>query len=132
MHEWALAEAVVEYLEEKRREEGWSSVKTLVLGLGELQNVDREVFEFALKHLLSQNRVKVGKIILHPVKASFKCRRCGGSWTLDDLNLDEDMREAIHFLPEAIYAFTSCPYCGSRDYYVEEGRGLVIEELEVE
>ncbi len=132
MHEWALAEAVIEYLKERRSKEGWKRVRRLVIGLGELQNVEREVFEFALNSLLEENGLPVDEVGFTVVKASFRCRRCGASWSLSNLDLSDDIREAIHFLPEAVYAFVACPRCGSRDYEIVEGRGLTIEELEVD
>jgi hydrogenase nickel incorporation protein HypA/HybF len=46
--------------------------------------------------------------------------------------LDPDMRESIHFLPEAGHAFIRCPSCGSPDYAVTSGRGVYIESIGVE
>ncbi|MDK2384513.1 MAG: hydrogenase/urease maturation nickel metallochaperone HypA, partial [Candidatus Korarchaeota archaeon] len=109
-----------------------SRVKRIVIGLGELQNVEREVFEHALRSLVESNGLVVESAEIRVLRASFRCRRCGGTWSLDQLGLSEEIREAIHFLPEAIYAFVSCPHCGSRDYDITGGRGVTIEELEVE
>ena len=44
MHEWALAEAVVAKTVEVARERGLAAVREVVVGLGELQDVDRSAF----------------------------------------------------------------------------------------
>ncbi len=128
MHEWALAEAVLEYL---YGELGCRRVDRLVLGLGELQAIDRDVFAFALENLAEQ-RGGLGSLELVEVKARFRCRRCGYEWSLEEGGLGEEEREAIHFVPEAVHAYLSCPRCGSHDFEVVEGRGLVILEVEGE
>ena len=44
-------------------------------------------------------------------------------------DLDEQTREAIHFLPEAAHAFIRCPSCKSPDYRVQAGRGVSIASI---
>ena len=128
MHEWALAEAVVEYLVEHDKKR----IKRLVLGFGELQSIDRDVFVFALENLLRENNIAVDSLEIKTIKARFKCRRCGYEWGLNDVDIDDTIREAIHFLPETVHAFISCPSCNSIDYDVIKGRGLTIEKIEEE
>ena len=50
----------------------------------------------------------------------------------DDCTIDEDTKEAIHFLPEVAHSFISCPSCGSADFRVDRGRGLTISSIEFE
>ncbi len=126
VHEWALAEAVIEYLVEK----GKKRLRRLVLGFGELQSIDKEVFMFALENLLKENNIVVDSIETRTIKARFKCRRCGYEWGLKDIDMDDTIKEAIHFLPETVHAFVSCPSCNSIDYDIVRGRGLTIEEIE--
>ena len=42
-----------------------------------------------------------------------KCRVCGYEWSFDVGRLSEDVREALHFIPEVIHSYTKCPRCGS-------------------
>jgi hydrogenase nickel incorporation protein HypA/HybF len=130
VHEWALAEAVVLTLSQYLREVGLSRVSRVVVSLGELQAVDREVFEFALRELASLYGVEVGRFEVVDEEASFECRSCGFRWGLRDLNLPDEVRESIHFLPEAAYAYVRCPRCGSADFALLSGRGVRLVGVE--
>ena len=131
MHEWALAEAVVGYVSQLLKESGKNKVKSLVLRLGALQSVDKEVLEFSLRELFKLYGVEVEELLLLEEEARFKCRRCGHAWSYSELELPEDVREAIHFVPEAVHSYVACPRCGSRDYEVVAGRGVKLEKVEV-
>ncbi len=131
MHEWALAESIVLGVAEYVRSVGGCAAGRVVVGLGELQAIDKEVFEFALKELTRESPIKIGKIELVDEEAKFKCRSCGYVWRLKDANLSEEVREAIHFVPEVVHTFLECPKCGSRDYEVVSGRGVKIVSVEV-
>ncbi|NPA05696.1 MAG: hydrogenase nickel incorporation protein HypA [Crenarchaeota archaeon] len=128
MHEWALAEAVLKTLYDTL---GCRRVDRLVLGLGELQAIDRDVFLFALK-TLAEEMGGIGRVEVREVEARFRCRRCGYEWTLKGAGLGEEEREAIHFVPEAVHVYLSCPRCGSHDFEVVSGRGLAIIDVEGE
>lgn len=131
MHEWALAEAILWGVAEYVRSVGGSAAGKVVVSLGELQAIDREVLEFALRELVSESPVKIGEVELTSEEARFRCRSCGLVWRLKDVNLSEDVREAIHFVPEVVHTFLKCPRCGSRDYEVISGRGVKIVSVEV-
>ena len=106
------------------RELGCRKLEHVVIALGELQNVDRDVFRFALENIAKIEGFEIKHIELVEKKAKFRCNRCGHEWRLDELNLSEEEREAIHFVPEAVHAHVKCPKCGSRDFTVIEGRGV--------
>ncbi len=126
MHEWALAEAVVEYV---RRVAGGGAIAKLTLGLGELQAIDEEVFKFALRELFKEYGIEVRELRIEHEECLLKCRACGHVWRLKDANLEEDVREAIHFVPEVIHSYLRCPKCGSRDFEVIGGRGVSVKEV---
>ncbi len=130
VHEWALAEAVSNYVLSKfvRSELSEKSVR-LRIGFGELQAIDKEIFTFALKEILNMNGVTLSNIEIVELPARFKCRRCGFEWTLKDLKIDESVREAIHFIPEVVHSYLLCPNCGSRDFEVIAGRGIDFVEV---
>lgn len=131
MHEWALAEAVVESVLEIAKKEGLTSVKEIYLSLGELQNIERDIFEFALGNLMEKDNIfKDAKVNIKIEKTLFRCRACGEEWDLKETGgLDRDTREAIHFLPEISHSFIRCPRCGSPDFDVVKGRGLTIDSV---
>ncbi len=126
MHEWALAEAVVEYV---LRVSGSGTIVKLTLGLGELQAIDEEVFRFALNELFREWGVSVEELNIVREECVLRCRVCGHVWRLKDVGLSDDVREAIHFVPEVIHSYLKCPKCGSRDFEVIGGRGVSVKEV---
>ena len=131
MHEWALAEAVVESVLEAVKKERFTSVKEVDISLGELQDIEIEIFEFALKNLMEKEDIfRHTKINLRVEKTLFRCRACGNEWSLKETkDIDKDVREAIHFLPELSHSFIRCSKCGSPDFEVVKGRGVSIDSI---
>jgi hydrogenase nickel incorporation protein HypA/HybF len=100
--------------------------------VGELQAIEREIFDAALNTLLEERPFRQAEFVVETEPASFQCRACSTAWALAGIaGLDEESREAIHFLPEAAHAFISCPSCGSPDFAVAKGRGVGIREITV-
>ena len=135
VHEWALAQAIVDSVEEYSSSEGVGKVKRVIVKIGELQAIDKEILMFALNELSKQpyvRRVDIGGFELKDEEAVLKCRVCGNEWKFRDVKLDEDVVESAHFVPEVIHAFIKCPYCNSRDFEVVRGRGVYIESIEVD
>jgi len=131
MHEWALAEAIVWSVVDYVKANGGKAAGKVVVSLGELQAIDKEVLRYALSELIREAPFKIGEVKLVDEKAVFKCRNCGREWSLDDLKLGDEVREFIHFLPEVVHAYVKCPLCGSSDYEVVSGRGVKIISIEV-
>lgn len=126
MHEWALADAVVRA---SANRPGAGAGRPVTVLVGELQAMDREIFDFALATLAAEAGLAPGSFLVRAEPAAFRCRACGRAWGLaDQAGLTPGQREAIHFLPESAHAFVRCPGCGSVDFGVEKGRGVSIEE----
>lgn len=136
MHEFALAEAVVDAALETAARERMARLTRVVVRIGELQSIEREVFRFALAEVIpaSEPRLAGAEIVLETEPARFRCRPCGRAFSLADTGgpADEDESEAIHFVPELAHAFLRCPDCASPDFEVEQGRGVVLQTLEGE
>jgi hydrogenase nickel incorporation protein HypA/HybF len=133
MHEWALADAVVEATMAALGKRDPSCLRGVTVLIGELQAIDREIFSFALETILSERPYHAGLFHLETEKASFRCESCSKEWALEESReLTAEQREAIHFLPESAHAFVRCPACGSPDYRLQKGRGISISSLEVE
>jgi hydrogenase nickel incorporation protein HypA/HybF len=132
MHEWALADAVIEATAAALAGKDPSSLRAVTVLLGELQAVDREIFGFALETMLKEKPFRDARYLLETEPAVFSCAGCGERWSLAETRgMDEQTREAIHFLPEAAHAFMRCPRCGSLDFRTEQGRGVSIKSLEL-
>jgi hydrogenase nickel incorporation protein HypA/HybF len=131
MHEWALAEAVVETAKKAAKHEKMKKVTGIKVRLGELQHIEQEIFASALEAILKQAKTPLedADVELEVEKARFHCRVCAQEWDLTGAGLDEDTAEAIHFLPEMAHVYMRCPGCGSPDFSVVKGRGLWLASL---
>ena len=131
MHEWALAESVVSAASQIAEKEGLREVIEVNIRLGELQQVELDIFEFALSQLKT-SELKKTKFNISKINAELKCRACGHQWMLARTKLDEETSEAIHFVPEIAHAFIKCPKCRSPDFEILQGRGIWIESIKGE
>jgi hydrogenase nickel incorporation protein HypA/HybF len=123
MHEWALAEAVISAASEAAEKEGFRKVMEVRIRVGELQHIDQDVLMFALSQL---KKAELGSadFRIEEAKARMRCRACGHTWVFNEKELDENMVEAIHFVPEVAHVYVKCPSCGSPDFEVLGGRGV--------
>ncbi|MEM3041802.1 MAG: hydrogenase nickel incorporation protein HypA [Nitrososphaerota archaeon] len=128
MHEWALAEAIISAVSQIVEKEGLKEVIEVKIKLGELQQIETEVLEFALSQTKTQI-FKNAKFNIETTKAQLKCRVCGNEWPFEKEKVDAEAAEAIHFVPETIHAFVKCPSCGSSDLEILRGRGIWLEKV---
>lgn len=131
MHEWALAESVItSVLATLKKEKAEEAVEVKVV-LGELQQIETDIFKFALDEIKKETKLKDTKFILEIEEAVLKCRICGHEWSYKEnlKELDESYVESIHFIPELAHSFIKCPKCGSPDFEVIKGRGVWIEYI---
>ncbi len=128
MHEWALAEAVIAAASEVAEREGMKQVTEVKIKIGELQQIERDIFDFALAQL-KLARFENAKFYVETERAKLKCRACGHDWLFNKNKLDKDSAEAIHFVPEVAHAYVKCPKCGSPDFEIIEGRGVWLESI---
>jgi hydrogenase nickel incorporation protein HypA/HybF len=136
MHEWALAESILATAVNAADKEKIKRIKEIVIGLGELQQVEQDIFEFALGELIKDQgkKLKDVKIKIKSEKSNFICNNCQNHWTFDDLKkgINEDESEAIHFIPEVALVHSRCPKCGSPDFEITKGRGVSILSIKGE
>jgi len=128
MHEWALAEAVVKTASEIAEKEGLKHVSEISVKIGELQQVEKPIFRFALSQL-KPTIFKDAKFRITSAKAKLKCRVCGNLWIYNKKEVDKETSEAIHFVPEVAHAYIKCPKCGSPDFEIVQGRGVWLESI---
>jgi hydrogenase nickel incorporation protein HypA/HybF len=128
MHEWALAEAVISTVSQIAEKEGLKEVAEVEIKVGELQQIELNILEFALSQLKTL-KLKNAKINIQTVKAELKCRVCGHKWPFEKEKMTEEIAEAIHFVPEIAYTYIKCPKCGSPDFEILQGRGIWLESI---
>ncbi|MEM1569382.1 MAG: hydrogenase nickel incorporation protein HypA [Candidatus Bathyarchaeia archaeon] len=131
MHEWALAEAIVETVYSFLSERKTRKIVSLNVVIGKLQSADREILRFALTELFKSRGIEVGELRLDEEEALLRCRSCSKTWRLRDLDLSDDVKEAIHFIPEVIHVYVKCPNCSSQDLEIVSGRGIYIASMEL-
>ena len=136
MHEFALAQAVIDAALHAATDAGIARITTIAVRIGELQNIDPASFEFALKHVLplEEPRLADTAIAIAREPAGFRCRPCQHAFTLAETCAAKPgaASEAIHFLPELAHAFLRCPRCDSSDFEIVAGRGVSLEAVEGE
>ena len=134
MHEWALAEGVVETAKRVASDRGLRSITTIRVRMGALQQIDDDIFREAVTKFQGESDAVRGAEVIfteEPIRA--ECRRCGAVWDIAAQELEalgEEASEAIHFVPELARTYLRCPECGSADFGVERGRGVWIESVE--
>ena len=134
MHEWGLAEAVAAAAAQAAGAAKIARVTDLHIRLGELQHIEAEVFDFALREILRAGdpRLLGARIHLETEPARLRCRACAREWSPEESPgaLGPDAAEAIHMVPEVAHVFLRCPGCESPDFEVTKGRGIWLDRVE--
>lgn len=134
MHELALADSVVKAALNVADDAGMDRIERIVVKVGELQQIKRDLFEFSLTTVLPTTDARLAGVEFdvseEPVR--FQCRSCGTEYGRDEAGIDGDgdQGEAIHFIPELSHAFARCPSCGSPDFDIQAGRGITLVRIE--
>jgi hydrogenase nickel incorporation protein HypA/HybF len=128
MHEWALAEAILNSAKEIAEKEQLKQVTEVSIRVGELQQVEPPILRFALEQLKNE-LFKKAKFHILKAKSTLKCRVCGTEWQFSLKSLDTATAEAIHFVPEVAHSYIKCPKCGSPDFEIASGRGIWLENI---
>lgn len=136
MHELALADAVVKAAVRAADERGMSRIDRIVVGVGELQQINSKLFRYSLTSVLGSADPRVVGVAfdVRDVAVAFECRACGAAFGRPELEAvgNDTALEAIHLLPELAHAYVRCPSCASPDFEVTAGRGVVLERIEGE
>jgi hydrogenase nickel incorporation protein HypA/HybF len=123
-----LAEAIISTASQLADKDGLKEIREVKIKVGELQQVELDILEFALSRLKT-DKFKKAKFNIETVKAELKCRVCEHKWTFSKEKVDKDSAEAIHFIPEIAHAYIKCPKCGSPDFEILHGRGVWLESI---
>ncbi|MCX6670464.1 MAG: hydrogenase nickel incorporation protein HypA [Euryarchaeota archaeon] len=133
MHEWALAESIVMATIEEAQKEKLKTITQVTVHIGELQQIEKEIFLFALNELAKSQEppIKKGAFQLKTDKSTLTCKNCGETWSYSDMKkkLNETESESIHFIPEVVFVHARCPRCGSPDFEITKGRGVVLSSI---
>ena len=128
MHEWALAEAIISTVSEVAKKEKLVEIKEVKIKIGELQQIELDIMVFALSQLKTPH-LRDAEFDFKSVQAELRCRNCENQWVFNRDELDSEMAEAIHFVPEIAHTYIKCAKCGSPDFEVIKGRGVWVESI---
>ena len=131
MHEWALADSVITSAVDFSEKEKLNKISQVNIVFGELQNIDKEIFSFAVGELLKSAKkiISSSKFKILDESAKFKCKVCGTDFNLDKTKKTEAEAEYIHFIPEMAHTYLKCPKCKSPDFEITAGRGVYIKNI---
>jgi len=136
MHEWALAESVIFTVTEAAKKENLKEITNIKVRVGELQQIDLDIFRFALRNILEtpDHLLDMPRIEIETDKCIFKCKVCKNEWSFNEAlkKLPKEETEFIHFIPEVVHIYIRCPGCGSPDFEIMKGRGVWIVYIEGE
>ncbi len=133
MHEWALAESIVMATVEEAQKAKLKTITQVTVNIGELQQIEQEIFLFALHELSKSQKPRIQKdaFVLKTDKSSLTCKSCGKHWKYSDMKkkLNTTESESIHFIPEIVFVHTRCPHCKSPDFEITKGRGVTLSSI---
>jgi hydrogenase nickel incorporation protein HypA/HybF len=114
MHEVAIADALIEQVEQEVRRAGATGrVTRLELSIGRVSGVSVDALRFALELMAAGTIVESARVDIRQPKALCCCSACGARSEIDDLQ-------------------TRCPRCASLDVVLEGGRDMLLESIELE
>ena len=136
MHEWALAEGVVQTALQTARENGLRRVSAIRVTVGQMQQISPAFFHKAIEEVIPADEplLEGVEVRIDSEEAACRCRACDAEFGVGEAlgALGGEAAESIHFIPELAQTFMACPACGSPDYSVERGRGVVLAAVEGE
>lgn len=113
MHEFALAESIVEIVSEEAHKQGFRAVRVLRLQIGALANVEPEALQFCFDAVSSGTVAEGAALDILRTPAQGWCRDCCKTVSLEE-------------------RFGPCPECGRTYVEMTSGDELRLAELEVE
>lgn len=113
MHEMALAESIVEMIEEESRRQGFARVRVVRLEIGALGHCEPEALRFCFEAVARGDVVQGARLDIIRVP--------GEGWCLD---CAKTVAVAERFGP--------CPDCGGYHVQVTGGEDMRVKELEVD
>ena len=128
MHEWALAESIISASLEIADKEEFTKITEVKIKLGDLQQIEKSILNFALSQLTPSKLTKT-KFTIESLSAKFECRVCSNTWFFNKGKLNPDKSEAIHFVPELVHTYVTCPSCNSPDFSILQGRGVWLDQI---
>lgn len=112
MHEMALAEGVLQLIEDAAREQEFERVTAVWLEIGELSGVEAEAMKFCFDVVTKDSIAAGARLEVIALPGSGWCMECAMTVPMAEV-------------------FGECPRCGSHRMQVSGGTEMRVKELEV-
>lgn len=112
MHEMALAEGVLQVIEDAARQQNFSAVTAIWLEIGELSGVEVEAMKFCFDAVTRGSLAEGARLEIIAIPGSGWCMVCAENVPLSEV-------------------FGACPKCGGYQVSVGGGTEMRVKELEV-
>lgn len=113
MHEMALAQGVLDVIEEQARRSRFRSVRTVFVEIGELSGVEPEAISFCFDAVTRGSVAEGARLEILAVEGRGVCIDCGAQVRLRE-------------------RFDACERCGAYGVQPSAGTGMRVKELEVD
>ena len=113
MHEFSIAQNIVEIANKAARKEYAEIVNKLELEIGDLSGVELEALEFAFDVCVKGTILEKAEIVVHNIPGEGNCLDCGNGFT-----------------PTALY--DPCPDCGGFNIDIREGMELKVKSIDID
>lgn len=113
MHEMSLAEGVVQIIEDAAREQGFSTVRSVLLEIGRLSSAEPEAMRFCFEAVARGTLAEGALLEIIDVPGEGQCLSCGKTVAL-------------------LAVYDPCPLCGEYPVQPTAGTEMRVKELEVD
>ncbi len=114
MHESSIAHSILEIVDEQCRQQGCTTVESIIVRLGKATGVLPESLQFAFDALKEPTVANNATMTIEIVQVGGRCSSCNKEFDVTD----------------ARYIF-ACPLCGSKEFEISRGREMEISEMEM-
>jgi hydrogenase nickel incorporation protein HypA/HybF len=112
MHEMALAEGVLQLIEDAARQQNFARVSTVWLEIGQLAGVEVEAMKFCFDAVTRDSIADGARLEIIATPGSGWCMECSATVALAEV-------------------YGACPQCGRHQVQVTHGTEMRVKELEV-
>lgn len=113
MHELAMAEGILQLIEDSARDQGFRSVRTVWLEVGQLSSVEPEAMRFCFAAVTRDSIAAGASLKIVDIPGQGWCARCSRTVPLPAL-------------------YDPCPHCGGYQVQASGGTEMRVKELEVD
>lgn len=113
MHELKIAEELIGIITQVAKNENLKKVTKVNIQFGKMIMIVPDVFHFVFTGAVKGTVAKKAKLNIEILPVMFTCSKCKNETEIDDL-------------------LFVCPYCGSNDLQLTQGREILIESIEGE